>query len=514
MLSRFRFKKVKLNWGVREKLLLPIVATLVVVIIGLSITLVTVQQRLSRTMREDILRTLEAANQEIGKDLEALKTDIGQSLADMSAASGAELTRSTTKALEKQKARVEYDWEAMMMESGESIALLLARVAPNAIIAKDFQALNSYVNAALQNRNIVYAFYFRDDGKLLTRLIDRENAKIKSYLQGDADNRHNKILIGAKNDTSVMTVNKTIKFQEEVIGSVEICIDKAGVVGKIAEMSERFSELVASNQALVATVLQAEARNVQKGTGAIVERIIDKNRSTAAAAAEELKQASAKMAQKTKQVNIAGGVICIALVAGILFVIVPQVIKPLKMQLAMVKDIAEGEGDLTKRLDATSTDEVGELSTWFNVFLDKLQGIIAKIAGTAGALGMSSDDLTNLSGKLSAGAQNMSGMSSTVASAAEEMSTNMTSVAASSDEAATNVNMVSSAAEEMTATINEIAMNSEKARTISETAVAQASEATSRMSRLDQAAQSIGKVTQTITEISDQTNLLALNATT
>jgi len=228
MLSRFRLKKIKLNWGVREKLLLPIVATLVVVIIGLSITLVTVQQRLSRTMREDIHRTLEAANQEIGKDLEALKTDIGQSLVDMSDASGAELTRSTTKALEKQKARVEYDWEAMMMESGESIALLLARVAPNAIIAKDFQALNSYVKAALQNRNIVYAFYFRDDGKLLTRLIDRENAKIKTYLQGDGDNRYNKILIGAKNDTSVMTVNKTIKFQDEVIGSVEICIDKAG----------------------------------------------------------------------------------------------------------------------------------------------------------------------------------------------------------------------------------------------------------------------------------------------
>ena len=50
----------------------------------------------------------------------------------------------------------------------------------------------------------------------------------------------------------------------------------------------------------------------------------------------------------------------------------------------------------------------------------------------------------------------------------------------------------------MTATINEIAMNSEKARNISEAAVTQAAEASSRMEQLDQAAQSIGKVTQAI----------------
>ena len=189
MINRLQLKRIRINLGVREKLVLPIVATLIVVIIGLSITLVSVQQRLNRTMREDIQKTLQAANQSIGNDLKALKDDLGNSLSDMSDASSAELTRSSTKALNKQKARIEYDWEAMMMESGDSIALLLARVAPGAMISKDFQALNSYIKAALQNPNIVYAFYFRDDGGLLTRFIDRDNKKIKTYLKTEGKDR-------------------------------------------------------------------------------------------------------------------------------------------------------------------------------------------------------------------------------------------------------------------------------------------------------------------------------------
>ena len=513
MPNRLTSMNSNIRLGIRGKLLVPIVATLIIVIIGLSLALVTVQQRLNQTMRQGIERTLDTANAEISNDLETLKSDIGISLTDMSKASSSELSRSTTKALGSQKTRIESDWEAMMMESGESIALLMARVAPNAIIGKDFQALNSYVNAALQNPNVIYAFYFRPDGQLLTRFIDQKNEKIQTYLNGEGKNRYSKVLTGAKNDNSVVIVNKTINFEGDVLGSVELCINKASVMHKISELSDRFAALVESNKSISAAVLQTEAQKVQERVGTTVGGIIQKNKTTAEATTDNLKRASAAMIQQTKRVNVAGGIICIVLVAAILFIIIQRVIKPLKQTLIVVKDIAEGEGNLTIRLEEDSHDELGELSKWFNLFLDKLQGIIADIAGTAGTLDTSSDSLSSLSEKLTEGAQNMSGLSSTVASAAEEMSVNMTTVAASSCEAATNVNMVASAAEEMTATINEIAMNSEKARTISEAAVAQADEATSQMNRLDQAAQSIGKVTQTINEISDQTNLLALNAT-
>ena len=52
----------------------------------------------------------------------------------------------------------------------------------------------------------------------------------------------------------------------------------------------------------------------------------------------------------------------------------------------MLKDIAEGEGDLTKRLEVTTNNELGELARRFNTFIEKLQRIIQQIAGNASSL--------------------------------------------------------------------------------------------------------------------------------
>jgi methyl-accepting chemotaxis protein len=505
------FGRIKI--GVKGKLLVPTIATLIIVIIGLAGVLVTVQRHLNANMRQETEKTLKSANSAVSGDLGKLKNDMAGSLADMAASSSSALSKATSKALNKQKFLIEYDWEEMMRTSGESIALLLARVAPNAILAKNSQALNGYVKAALQNPNVVYAFYYRPDGSLLTRYIDRENKKIKGYLKTGGKNPYRDILEASQKDTSVIIINKSISFQGNILGSVDVCIDKASVAEKIGEMNDRFSDLVSSNKALVSNVIREAAGKVRENVGDIVGRIITKNNSTATAARHGLEQASTAVINQTERITMAGGAICILLVGIVLIFIIQHVLSPLKQTLNVVKDIAEGEGDLTIRLKVASNDEVGELSKWFNTFLDKLQGIIADIAAQAGSLGGSSATLSELSGSLSDGARHMSDLSSNVASAAEQMSANMNTVAASSGEAASNVNMVASAAEEMAATINEIAMNSEKARNISEEAVQQASDVSSRLEILDRAAQSIGNVTQTINDISDQTNLLALNAT-
>ncbi|CRM33162.1 Putative methyl-accepting chemotaxis protein YoaH [Pseudomonas sp. 24 E 13] len=55
------------------------------------------------------------------------------------------------------------------------------------------------------------------------------------------------------------------------------------------------------------------------------------------------------------------------------------VTRPINGVAAMLKDIASGDGDLTQRLTYTKKDELGELVSWFNRFLDKLQPTIAQI---------------------------------------------------------------------------------------------------------------------------------------
>lgn len=211
-------------------------------------------------------------------------------------------------------------------------------------------------------------------------------------------------------------------------------------------------------------------------------------------------------------VSIAGAVLLL-LAVGMWLMTGFMVINPIAKVVAGLKDIAEGEGDLTKKLHQKSEDEVGELAKWFNTFMEKLRAIIKEIGGNADSMTSSSVDLSNLSSSMSEGADVMSAKSNTVASAAEEMSANINSVAAAMEQASTNMNLVATAAEEMTSTINEIAQNSENARTITGNAVAQASDASQKIDELGRAAQEISKVTETITEISEQTNLLALNAT-
>ena len=147
------------------------------------------------------------------------------------------------------------------------------------------------------------------------------------------------------------------------------------------------------------------------------------------------------------------------------------VVRPIRGTVDMLKDIAEGEGDLTKRLEIKANDEVGEMATWFNLFMDKLQELIKQIVADAGSLNASSSSLSRIAVQMKEGADSMAERSRSVAVGAEEMDVTMSGVASACEEAATNVNMVSASTENMTMTIREIAKKSEESRTISESAV-------------------------------------------
>lgn len=205
--------------------------------------------------------------------------------------------------------------------------------------------------------------------------------------------------------------------------------------------------------------------------------------------------------------------ISILLTGFIVFLAAGSITRPINKAVAGLKDIAQGEGDLTMRLAVASRDEVGELARWFNVFIEKLQKIIAQINENTHLVNVSVGDLSGVATDLSKNAEETSDRADNVATAAEEMSVNLNSVAAAMEQSTTNTTMVASAAEEMTATISQIAQNAEQAHAISAKAVQQAASTANRMAELGKAAQAISKVTETITEISEQTNLLALNAT-
>ena len=162
-------------------------------------------------------------------------------------------------------------------------------------------------------------------------------------------------------------------------------------------------------------------------------------------------------------------IILVASAAGILinFFLGKAVSGSLDKLNHLVKDLAEGEGDLTKRINLASQDETGELAKWINIFVEKLHRIIQDVSLNANSLNSASSDLTTISHEMKSKAPvHASDKTSNVVSATEEMSSKMNSVAAASEEASTNVSMVASASEEMAITVQEIAKSAEKARSV------------------------------------------------
>jgi methyl-accepting chemotaxis protein len=187
--------------------------------------------------------------------------------------------------------------------------------------------------------------------------------------------------------------------------------------------------------------------------------------------------------------------------------------RPMRHLMDMVIDLAQGKGDLTKRLRIETRDEIGELADWFNRFIERMQLLVKGFSQNVEVLNTSSMALTDVAETMTGHARGVSEKSRSVAAATEEMSSNMSLVAEASENATSNVSMVAAATEEMNATFTEISSNSEKAVAVTGDAVQKAKNASKKVNELGKAAADISKVTEVITEISEQTNLLALNAT-
>ena len=199
------------------------------------------------------------------------------------------------------------------------------------------------------------------------------------------------------------------------------------------------------------------------------------------------------------------------LAAAVFFLVARSITRRVKKGVDFANTLAQG--DLSHEIDVECEDETGKLARAMETMISNLRKMMADIGEGVDMLAGSSEQLNEASQTMSVDSSEASDLARSVDEAANQMSAGMASVRASIEETAGNVSSVSAAAEEMTATINEIVKNTEQSRQITESAVSQAGQASEKVAQLGSAALEIGKVTETITDISEQTNLLALNAT-
>ncbi len=180
------------------------------------------------------------------------------------------------------------------------------------------------------------------------------------------------------------------------------------------------------------------------------------------------------------------------------------------------QSIAVSKGDLTRAIPehlVERKDEIGQLAGILRSLINSLRISLIEVLNSTGTLGAVSDGLQATSKRLTQSAGKSAERTESVAAAAEESSVSSSSVASNTDLASHSLDSVAAATEELSSTVGEIAGNASRARSVGENAMARANAVSAVVQELGQAAKAIGKVTETIANISAQTNLLALNAT-
>ena len=195
------------------------------------------------------------------------------------------------------------------------------------------------------------------------------------------------------------------------------------------------------------------------------------------------------------------------------FLVRRSITAPVNDLVDMSKDIAQGEGDLTKRIMVTGKDELGELSTWFNMFLKRLNNMVSEIKKHAANINVSSQEMA-------LGNQDLSNRTNQQSSSLEETATAMeeiNSIVQNNAEDAKNANeitqkaqksVVDSRTELLDAVNNSIEMNQDMLQNLQSTN----KDVVSAMEEIMESSKKIEGIITLMNDIAFQTNLLALNA--
>jgi len=193
------------------------------------------------------------------------------------------------------------------------------------------------------------------------------------------------------------------------------------------------------------------------------------------------------------------------LVLSLGFALTRLVLKPLDQILLRVRDIAEGEGDLTKRVESPRRDELGHLAQALNQFIASIRDIVTQVNGVIEGLNDSAHQAKGIT-------QDLNLQLNQQQEDLYMLTTSLTEFSATTDEVARNAALVAESGEQagkraeaglqLVREANE--SNSELAATVDE--------ASGVISELRQSTEAITGILDVIRGIADQTNLLALNA--
>ncbi len=204
-------------------------------------------------------------------------------------------------------------------------------------------------------------------------------------------------------------------------------------------------------------------------------------------------------------ITVVSGVVAFLAIAAIAIVMTRKIVGPIRKTSEAMREIAEGEGDLTQRLPIERQDEVGELAEQFNAFVAKVQNTLGDVRNTTEQLASAAEELNQVATQTRGNVENQSRETDQIASAINEMT-------ATVQEISRNGGEVEQAAGDADARAREGGTVVQENHAAMQALADDIASASTAVSKLAERSREIETVLDVIHAVTEQTNLLALNA--
>nr|WP_261942477.1 methyl-accepting chemotaxis protein [Pseudomonas sp. LRP2-20] len=487
----------------RSRLLRPVfvalgIALLVQVLVAVALTRSTVT-----ALEADLGERLGNDSRQLAGELEQAGQDVRGGLESLSSSTRQRLSAGLSTRLQDEQQQLRATLEKNLKDSANDMAELLASVAPRAIWDNDVPMLSDFARRAQRNPNVLFVIYDDAQGQHLTRYLNRQNPINQALIEkGQGERALDKVLEAARRDPSVYFVEASISPNGAEIGKVLMGVSTAGVDQALKALDQRFSALIANGEQLVGDSLGAAAADSGK---ALRERLEAAQVSATAMQANTAQTVRDAAAELRWRIGLGLVVVGLGVLLVVAVVLGRRVLSKLRLLIAALNDLAAGEGDLTKRVNLDSRDEIGDMASAVNRFVDKLQPIVREAGEVAQRTGV----------EIGTMAQRNAGADAAAALQRDEVAASLRDLSSMADEAQAESHAMQAALQQVVdirQATDENSRSSTQLASLIENLAGQVETGSQVIERLAKQSEQIEVVLTVIHGIAEQTNLLALNA--
>ncbi|NQD93875.1 methyl-accepting chemotaxis protein, partial [Pseudomonas sp. CrR25] len=379
----------------RSRLLRPVfvalgVALLVQVLVAVALTRATVT-----ALVDDLEQRLGTDTQRLSVDLEQAGREVQGGLEGLSGRMQESLTAGLSQRLSAEQVQLREVLERNLKQSADDLAQLLAAVAPKAIWDNDVPALTELARMAHRNPGVLFAVYLDAQGERLTRHVNRQDPRVKALIeQGEGRGALDKLLNAAATDPGVYVTESSISPMGADIGKVLLGVSTVEVDQELAALDQRFVALIGSSGQLVSTGL---SRAASDSSAALTARLSSAQQAATGMAQNSRQAIEAAAAELRWNISLGLALVGLGILLVLALVLGRRVVSKLHTLIAVLNDWAAGEGDLARRVELDSRDEIGDMAAAVNRFVAKLRPIVREAGEVALRTGQEIASLTSRS---------------------------------------------------------------------------------------------------------------------